>query len=122
MSGIVLPFTREGSGDFAVSDDLFSSKLSVILGSRCADSEVAGEFPWNQALGSRLSALRYRNVSDETTKELAVHYVVDAVKKNLPGVKISGVSISLDSDSNKITIKVRYTRPKSSTETVEVTL
>lgn len=108
MTGLTLPFFREAN-DFATGDDwaLLDAKLKTTLGTRCADSETPGEIPWNQRLGSRLPKLRYRNVSDPTTQELAVHYVVDSIRRNVPDVSISGVSLTLDSGNNKIVLRVR---------------
>ncbi len=108
--GIVVPFVRDGSGDIAnaTGAELVKSNVRTILNTTCASRKTQGEVPWNQNLGCLLKFLRHQNMDDESFKEMATYYVVDALSRNEPRVRVTGVRIIKDRRNFRVTIKVTY--------------
>ena len=111
--GVTRPFRRDGRGDFATATGaaLVSAAVGQILGT-IADSAVnVGELPWRPDFGSKLHLLRH-SPNNEALVETARVFVIEAVQRWEPRVRISNVEISRDetegSGGNKLTIRLRY--------------
>lgn len=91
--GLVTPF-RRGSNDFAAGEDLelVQSMVGQVLGTRGSSDFTDGELPWRGDFGSLLHILRHRN-NNQATQELARIYVVEALAKWVPQVRIKAVEI-----------------------------
>lgn len=109
-SGLVLPFRRDGKDDFTNSSgvDVVNSSLTVVLGTLRAGPSNDGEVPFNQQLGTLLPLLRHQNVSDPATKELATHYVLDAILANEQRVKAKAVAYRARPDDQQLALRLRY--------------
>jgi len=109
-SGLVAPFRRDGIDDFAHAsgEDLVKSTVQIILGTRRAGPQNDGEVPFNQSLGTLLSLVRHRNVSDSTTEELATHYTVESLAANEPRIRPKAVGFYPRPDKNRIAVRLRY--------------
>lgn len=101
-SGVTRPFRRDLKKDFASSSglDLIKSQVGQVLGTRASSNFSQGELPWNPRFGSLVHLLRHRNTFDGT-KELATLYVIEALKKYLPNIRVKEVSIDITSSEPK---------------------
>lgn len=108
--GVVVPFRRDGKDDFTNSTgiDVVDSSLAIVLGTLCAGPTNNGEVPFNQQLGTLLPLLRHHNVNDHTTKELATHYVVDAISRNEPRVNPKAIAFRARPDEHQLALRLRY--------------
>lgn len=108
---LVRPFQRNAINDFASAsgEERFIAALGQVLGTRCTSARAQGEVPWRPDFGSLLDQLRHRNPGPVTT-ELARQYVVDAVKKWIPSVRIINVSASREMTDNgeRLVVNVSY--------------
>ena len=106
---LVLPFRRDGKGDFANATDirLVRGQVQQVLNTLASSGSTRGELPWRPEFGSLLTLLRFRNL-DETTEELARTYVIDAIDAWIPRVRIKAASVVSDTAINLLTIGVRY--------------
>lgn len=109
-AGVILPFRRDGNLDFSNSQgvDMLSSSLTVIMGTLCGGPKNAGEVPWNQTLGTLLPLLRHANVNDETTREIAGHYVLDSILRQEPRIKAKSVDFQPRPEDNRIDLRLTY--------------
>ena len=112
-SGITRPFRRDKKTDFASESglDLIRSQVGQVLGTRASSNFSQGELPWNPQFGSLLHLLKHRNTFDGT-KELAHVYVIEALKKYVPRIRVKEVDISISSATagafNQLNIFVVY--------------
>lgn len=86
---------RRLSRDWATAGGrkLLESCLGQLLGTRASSERFEGELPWRPEFGSRLYLLRHiRNTS--VAEALARVYVLDAVQRWEPRVRIKDVMIS----------------------------
>jgi phage baseplate assembly protein W len=108
--GLVLPFRRDQNKDFANSagKDVFKSNLEIILITTCASKNTQGEVPFNQNLGSLVERLKHRNLDDETTRELAIYYIVDALTRNEPSIVLKSVDIYKNRKTFTMFLRIVY--------------
>lgn len=87
------------------------SCVGQILGTRCSAGDVqGGELPWRTDFGSRLHQLRHRN-NDAILSELARVYVVEALQRWEPRVRIKAVAVTRESSENGenvLAVRLRY--------------
>lgn len=107
--GLLVPF-RRGANDFqsAGGEELVKASIRTILGTRCGSATTQGEIPFNQALGSLLPLLRHENMDDPAIDELARYYVVDAIRRNEPRVRLREVRFVKAPADYSYTIIIRY--------------
>lgn len=107
--GLLAPF-RRGANDFVANggEELVKASLRTILGTRCGSATTQGELPFNQDLGSLLPLLRHENMDDPTIDELARYYVVDAIRRNEPRVRLREVRFVKAPSTYTYTIIVRF--------------
>jgi len=107
--GLLAPF-RRGANDFVAAggEELIKSSIRTILGTRCGSATTSGEVPFNQSLGSLLYLLRHENMDDPAIDELARYYVVDAIRRNEPRVRLKVVRFIKDPRAYSYTITIRY--------------
>jgi len=108
--GILFPFQRNQKNDIlnGTGIKLIKSSIKQILGTTCSSPITYGELPYDQQFGSLLTVIRHKNIDDPVTYELAVYYVVDALKKCEPRIKIRGVKIVSKRKEFKFIIKLAY--------------
>ncbi len=96
--GLLLPFQRDGRGDFAAGSGvrLVADSIAQILGVRCSNEAgtVQGELPWRPEFGSLVDLLRHRPVDDLTTRELARVYTAAAIQRWEPRVRLSSTLVT----------------------------
>ena len=107
--GLLTPF-RRGANDFLSGggQELIASSLRTILGTVCASDSTEGEIPFNQGLGCLLPFVRHLNLDDPALEDLARYYVVDAIRRNEPRVRLTDILFFIDRKAYKLTIKLRY--------------
>lgn len=93
--GLLVPFRRDGRGDFAAGSDVALVRASAeqVLGTECTHGTAAGELPWRPEFGSKLHLLRFRNVDDPVTRALAKQYVAEALARWEPRYRMREVRI-----------------------------
>lgn len=107
--GLTSPF-RRGAQDFATASDidLVRSSIRTILGATCASETTQGEIPFNQALGTLTPFLRHENMDDPAIEDLARFYVVDALRRNEPRIKIKEVRFIRNRKTYTFMIRIRF--------------
>jgi phage baseplate assembly protein W len=109
--GLVRPFQRDRKADFAAAggERVIRSAVGQILGTMAGSDFTQGELPWNTGFGSLLHLLRNRK-NDPTLQELARVYVVDALKRWEPRVRVTSVQVTREGDQgeNVLAIRLRY--------------
>lgn len=90
--GLLTPFKR-GASDFIAGGgvELLQSMIGQVLGTRAGSDYTEGEVPWRGAFGSLLNQLRHQN-NDAVLEELARIYVVEALSRWIPQVRIKAVT------------------------------
>lgn len=103
--GLLRPFQRDGKADFASAsgEKLVHSAVGQVLGT------VPGELPWRSELGSRFELLRHQK-NDHVLQELARVYVVRALKRWEPRVRVTSVLVTREQDPGEkgLAIRLRY--------------
>jgi uncharacterized protein len=113
LRGVIRPFTRDGVNDVATASGaaLLRAEIGQVLATVCSSGVTQGELPWRPDFGSLLYLIRHRK-ADFVTKEMARAYVVDALAKWLPQIRITDVEIepvdSTLSGLSTLLIRVRY--------------
>lgn len=107
--GLTAPLQRDGRGDFATAtgDDLLRSNVRLILGAIASSPYTRGELPWRPEFGSLLYILRFRN-NNETLRQLAQEYVIDAIQTWEPRVSVTDVRIRQNIGEGTLEMIVRY--------------
>lgn len=111
--GLIRPFRRDRKIDFAASGGLklLQSAIGLILGTTCSSQFSEGELPWRPEFGSLLQQLRH-SPNDAATRELARVYVVDAIRRWEPRVRVTDVQITADNVgggvNDGLVIRLRY--------------
>lgn len=92
--GILTPF-RRGPADFVAGGNLeiLQSMISQVLGTKSGSDFTQGELAWRDDFGSLLRLLKNQN-NDLVRAELARVYVVDALARWIPQIRIKDVEIS----------------------------
>lgn len=132
--GLLRPFQRDAFRDWANSTGgpVLASSVGQILGTMSNSPLASGELPWRPEFGSNLYLLRNRQ-NDGTLADLARTYVVDALARWEPRVRVLGAQIKRmasnnDKTQNVIFIRVRYeiassrTGSQTGTNTLEATV
>jgi len=98
---LIRPLRRELKIDFvsATGARLIASAVGQVLGTRCDTETTTGELPWRTEFGSQLYRLRNKNNSIALV-ELARRYVVGALERWVPRVRVTNVRISRQSSLN----------------------
>ncbi len=92
--GIVSPLRRSSNDVVTATDiDLLKNNMRQILGTRAGSEYSTGELPWRTEFGSLLHILRHRP-NDIVTQELARIYVVEALGRWEPRIRITSVKIT----------------------------
>lgn len=109
-TGIILPFQRDEKNDFANGHGkaLIKSSLETILGTTCASGSTYGELPFDQGMGSLLLLIKHLNLDDPALEELAIFYVVDAIDRHEPRVKLTGIRFVKNRPDMKLSIWLSY--------------
>jgi uncharacterized protein len=111
LLGIVRPFRRDGRSDFRTASgvELVRSAVGQILGTMGASESTQGEIPWRTEEGSLLYLLRNRK-NDSALQELARVYVVEALQRWEPRVKVTSVVVTRErvEGDNTLAIRLKY--------------
>ncbi len=93
--GLLSPFRRDQRSDFAAGSDveLVKSCVAQVLGTRAQSPVSAGEVPWRPEFGSWLHLL-LQKPNDVVTQQTARVYVVDALTRWEPRVRVRGVNFT----------------------------
>ena len=108
--GVMRPFRRDKKGDFANGDgpELVKAAVMQILGTKATSQFAAGEVPWRGGFGSLLHLLLHAQ-NNPALFELANHYVVQALSRWEPRIRVTQVSIeSSATEENKVFIDCVY--------------
>lgn len=110
--GLDTPFRRGASDFVAVGGlDLINANIAQILGTRAGSEYSTGELPWRSDFGSLLHRLRHQN-NNAVAAELAKQYVVDAIARWEPRIRIVATTIGREKDADGnlsiLTIKIAY--------------
>jgi phage baseplate assembly protein W len=83
--------------------------VGQILGTLGASESTQGELPWRTEMGSLLRLLIHQR-NDTVLQELARVYVVDALKRWEPRVRVTSVAVTRERDrgENVLAIRLRY--------------
>lgn len=89
------PFRRSLNGDFEMAEGerLIRAAVGLVLGTLCTSEISLGELPWRTEFGSLLPLLRLQN-NDAGLYGLAQYYVVKAIERWVPAVRIRKVNIA----------------------------
>lgn len=108
--GLLRPFRRDKRSDFAAGEGeaLVRSAVGQVLGTQGASDFTQGELPWTD-FGSLLYLLRNQR-NDATLQELARVYVVDALRRFEPRVRVTSVQVTRERQQgeNVLSVRVRY--------------
>ena len=105
--GLLRPFRRGKNDDFQTGDGvaLIRAAVGLVLGTVCDSSASDGELPWRTEFGSILQNLRQQNL-DAAIEALARHYVVEALSRWIPAIKVT--KMQLAERDNTLFIHVTY--------------
>lgn len=113
-NGLLRPFVRDEKKDFANASGaaLVKSAVGQILGTRCTSPTNIGELPWRPEFGSLLPTLRHAN-NDDRIRQIAQTFVVDALRRWEPRIRVTGFSINQRSSQplgpvDTLEIRVEY--------------
>jgi hypothetical protein len=100
LRGLLTPF-RRGANDFTSGEgqQLMSSKIREVLGTRCSGPTTQGELPWRTDFGSLIEHARWRN-NDAVLEPLLDRWARDAIARWLPSIRITGSKIRREKDPN----------------------
>jgi phage baseplate assembly protein W len=110
--GILRPFSRDEVGDFlnGGAERLIRSAVGQVLGTRAAAGQRMGELRWRPEFGSQLYRLRHSNANGILI-DIARYYVVEALSRWEPRIKVTGFNITVNNDTTygtSLVIKMRY--------------
>ena len=109
--GILRPFERDDKGDFlnGGAPAIIRTALGQVLGTRSGTGSRMGELRWRPEFGSALYRLRHGNLN-AVLKELAEFYVVEAITRWEPRIRITRFDISIDerAEGNALTVRMKY--------------
>jgi phage baseplate assembly protein W len=122
MSGVLTPLRRDRKRDFASGDgeDLLASKVEQLLATEGATARSSGELPWRTAFGTPLQLLRHQN-NDAILAELARAYVRDALRKWLPEVRISNLTVARECAIVRVSLRYRARGDESLSRSLAIT-
>ena len=107
-----IPLTASGAGFASTTslDQQIAANIQRILGVRCSSPGRVGELPWDPDFGSFMDRIKHRDISDPTTKEMALYYARTQVVKYEPRVIVTDVSLKPGSVEGSVVITVYYDR------------
>jgi phage baseplate assembly protein W len=105
--GIICPFQRDGKGDFANASGtrLLSSDIGELLGVLGPTPTKPGELPWRTEIGSRLHALRHRQMHSEMIRAMAEQMTAGPVRQWEPRVRPGPTQVS---EAGETTMQIRF--------------
>lgn len=112
-AGLIRPFQRDGKSDFANTTGvaLVQAAIGQILGTQASSDFAQGELPWRPEFGSLLHTL-WHSKNDEALAEVAQAYVVDAITRWEPRVRLKQVVVARDVSAgrtdNVLSIRLKY--------------
>ena len=111
-SGLLRPFQRNGTGDFANGSDeaLLNASIGQVLSTRASSPTSQGELPWRPDAGSKLHLVRHRN-NVSVTRETARAFVLEALRRWEPRVEVLDVTVVRPeriTELNKIVLKIAW--------------
>ena len=112
--GILTPF-RRGPADFVAGGgvELVQSMVGQVLGTRSGSDFTEGELPWRGDFGSLLHLIRHQK-NDQIREELARIYVVEALSRWIPQIRVNDVEITQElgpgetRERNVLVIRIVY--------------
>ena len=89
------PFVRDEKNDFANGSgaELVRASIGQVIGTRTSTAQTVGELPWRPEFGSLVHTLRHSN-NNTMLQQIAKGFVVDAVRRWEPRVRITGFGIN----------------------------
>jgi phage baseplate assembly protein W len=105
---LIRPLRRNGISDFASATGKrrLEAAMGQLFGTRCDSARQQGELPWRTDFGSRLHLIRHQN-NDVVLAELARTYVVEALERWLPMVRIKAVTVERP-ELNVVRLSISY--------------
>lgn len=125
--GQTWPLRRDQVNDFATASeaDMITADLELLLGIECTGPRAVGELPWRPELGSLVYMVRHRNLYDAATVEFIRTYVVDAVARWYPVVRITKVEIQPEKDQegviSRMTCRIHWEKRAQGSRQVSAT-
>ncbi len=110
-NGILVPFQRDGKGDFVHGSGLplLRSDIGELLGIIGPSRAEPGEVPWRTALGSRLPHLKHRGVHAELTRATADMEVAGTLRRWEPRVVVGPTKVTAsDAGDTVLAVHVTY--------------
>jgi hypothetical protein len=109
--GLLCPFQRDQKGDFANGGGigLLASDVGELLGIAGPYGDLPGEVPWRTDLGSRLDALRHRQMHAEIVRARAEHMTAGVLRKFEKRVRSSAVQVLPGTADGSLTVRFSFT-------------
>ena len=119
VNGILTPFRRDKKNDFASGsgDNLLKSQVIQVLMVEGDTPRSSGELPWRTAFGSAIHLARHNN-NDAVLSELVQVYARDALKRWLPDVRVTAMSVWQEPAT--LVLDVRFRGPDKQEHDVSV--
>ena len=111
--GIFRPFQRDQKNDVANTsgEDLVKACVGQVLGTMASSDFTQGEVPWRTEFGSLLHLLKHQK-NNVALQEMARVYVVDALKRWEPRVRVKSVQTTREvvpgAGEAALVIRLRY--------------
>jgi len=85
-----MPFRAHGKGwaQTRTATTIIQQAIHRVTNTRCSTPRSVGETPWDPTRGTKTHLLKHRRGRSIATAELAQHYILDALDRDLPGVRI----------------------------------
>ena len=108
--GLLRPFRRDEKNDFANggAEALVRARVGQILGTNGSSEFSQGEVDWNPEFGSLLYLLRHQT-NPVAVKEIGKYYVVAALQRWEPCVRVTACDIRKDTDPEQTTLVISIT-------------
>ena len=107
--GIILPFRRAGRGiATAIGPEVTATQLRIVITSSCKDSTRAGDMPHANSMGTLLDRIKHEGVSDRTTKDRAIAFFIDKIRKWVPTARLKGVDFQEYDEDERLDIIVTF--------------
>jgi hypothetical protein len=94
--GILVPFQRDGKGDFVNGSGLplLRSDVGQLLGIIGPSRAEPGEVPWRTDLGSRVLLLKHRGIHTEMTRATADMEIAGPIRRWEPRVVVGPTRVT----------------------------
>ena len=109
LRGVIAPFQRDEKNDFAneVGVELIRSNVRQVIGTVGASDTSPGEIRWLTEFGSQVYTLRHSNMN-EVLDELARVFVVEALRRWEPRVRVTDTKIEKLREARRARITVLF--------------